>query len=689
MLFSPINLGGIQLKNRVVMASMHTGLEDIPFSAHRLIRFYEERIHGGVGMIITGGVSPNFRGRVHLLGSQLSYRWQIRKHRQVTRAVHAAQGKICLQILHAGRYAFHPWPIAPSRIQAPINKFIPKEASLSDIQNTIRDFAVTAQLAEDAGYDGVEIMGSEGYFLHQFFSAHTNLRLDAYSGAELATRVRLPLEVVEAVRKRVSKNFGILYRVPILDLIPENGSDPEDVGELVRGLEEVGADAFTSGIGWHESRIPTILTRVPRGAFKDSVALLKRFSTKPVLGTNRIPTAEVAEKWLSEGVCDAVAIGRPLLADPEWVEKSRTKSAPVAPCIACNQSCLDAIFTGKIASCLVNPRAGYETKIQMKRAKEPKKLLVIGGGVSGMAFSVFAAQRGHHVRLLEKDTSLGGQLNLAKIVPGKAEFYELLEYYQNQFKRLQIGTKLGFPVAWNENFAKEAQGFDAIVIASGVQPKSGPKHLVQDKRTVSYAQLLSFQVEAKSKVAILGAGGVAVDTAEFLLSNKDVGEDPNAFAMHWGIDPTARGGLIASGRKLLFQSREVYLLSRSQQSFGKNLGKTSGWVHRAELKQAGLRYFSGVESLEWKENGLQVSVKSEKDQAVTQRLLPVEQLVLCVGSETTPMSRDFSEENAQKLGIKVPVFKIGGALSDQKLDAARAIREAALLADKIEAKLFL
>jgi len=678
-LFSPITLAGVTLKNRVVMASMHTGLEDLPFASARLKQFYVERVQGGVSLIITGGVSPNFNGRVSWIGSQLSYAFQKSKHKRITDAVHQAGGRIALQILHAGRYAFHSFSVSPSGRKSPITPYKTKEMSLSKIESTVRDFATTARLAHESGYDGIEVMGSEGYLLHQFFSEHTNQRSDSYGGS-LEGRIRFCREVVKAIRAQVPQNFMILYRVPILDLIPSGGSSWSDVEALVRALEDAGVSAFTSGIGWHESRIPTILTRVPRAAFAQSIAELKKITKLPVLGTNRIPTPEVAEKLLIDGVCDAVAIGRPMLADPAWAKKAEAgESALITPCIACNQSCLDAIFVGKVASCLVNPRAAYETKIQSLPAKKRKSVLVVGGGAAGLAFAEIAAKRGHRVEIREKSAKLGGQLNLAMVVPGKAEFKTLLAYYQSSLSHLGVTVKLSHEVGARD--FEGNHGFDAVVVASGVRPKQAPKLVRDDSRTVNYSQILSRSVSAEQSVGILGAGGVAVDTAEFLLSKDEVGTDPEVFRKHWGISPQSIGGLDSGGRKTQFQARKVYLLMRSLDPFGKNLGKTSGWVHRAELKLAGLEVHQGVREIKWQNDGLFI-MKASQQGTETSLLLPIMQLIACVGSESV-VPEVFAESDK----FKLPVFRIGGAFSDQKLDAARAIREATLLADQIEDKL--
>ncbi|MBP8222882.1 MAG: NADPH-dependent 2,4-dienoyl-CoA reductase, partial [Aeromonas sp.] len=544
-LLTPLDLGFTQLKNRVLMGSMHTGLEEEKGGFDKLAAFYAERARGGVGLIVTGGIAPNLRGRLVPHGSQLSFPWQVAKHKKVTQAVHQEGGKIALQILHAGRYAYHPFSLAPSALKAPISPFKPRAMSERQIRGTIRDFASTAQLARAAGYDGVEVMGSEGYLINQFICERTNKRTDGWGGSN-ENRMRFPVEIVRAIRERVGTDFIIIFRLSMLDLV-EQGSTLEEVVALGKALEQVGVTLINTGIGWHEARIPTIATSVPRGAFSWVTAELKKHLTVPLITTNRINTPEVAERILAGGEADMVSMARPFLADPEFVIKAAENRADeINTCIACNQACLDHVFKQKRASCLVNPRACFETELTFGRVPQPKKLAVVGAGPAGLAFACYAAERGHQVSLFDQASEIGGQFNFAKQIPGKEEFHETLRYFARRLEKCGVELYLGQRQSAESLLGG---GFDEVILATGIRPRTPNIPGIEHPKVLNYIDVLRDHKPVGQKVAVIGAGGIGFDVAEYLVEKKaDSGTDGHRdhWLKEWGIDKQLgeRGGLI-------------------------------------------------------------------------------------------------------------------------------------------------
>ena len=666
----PLDLGFTQLKNRVLMGSMHTGLEEEKGGFEKLAAFYAERARGGVGLMVTGGISPNFRGRIAPHGSQLSFFWQTKKHRLITDAVHEAGGKICMQILHTGRYAYHPFSVSASNIKAPINPFKPSQMSERQILKTIKDFATCTKLAQRAGYDGVEIMGSEGYLINQFLCRRTNQRDDRWGGS-YENRMRLALETVRACRDKVGSDFIIIFRLSMLDLV-EQGSTWDEVVELAKALEQVGVTLLNTGIGWHEARIPTIATSVPRAAFSWVTAKMKGQVSIPLITTNRINTPEVAEQILSRGDADMVSMARPMLADPEFVNKAASGEGDrINTCIACNQACLDHVFKQKRASCLVNPRACYETELNFPTSQQPKKLAVIGGGMAGMAFACYAAQRGHQVSLFEAKETLGGQFNLAKQVPGKEEFFESLRYFERQLG--DSGVKVHLNSYQNADTLAGA-GFDEIILATGVIPRIPDIEGVDHPSVFNYQQVLSGEATMGAKVAVLGAGGIGYDVSEFLT------EEGPSHTLHldlwlkeWGIDRSIEqpGGIEGVRPELPGSARQVFMLQRKTGKFGKSLQPTTGWIHRAALKKRDVEMIAGVEYLKIDNQGLHILEQG------TPRVLEVDNVVLCTGQ----LSQKELLEELQQAGHKVHL--IGGAQYAGELDAKRAIRQGAELAATI------
>lgn len=664
-LFQPLNLGFTQLKNRVVMGSMHTNLEEAPEGFSRLAEFYRLRAAAGVGLIITGGIAPNSSGVIFAGAARMQTPEDVAKHQLVTQAVQEAGGKICMQILHTGRYAYVEQPVAPSAIKTPINPFSPVELSLEDIQQTIQDFATSAQLAQQAGYDGVEIMASEGYLLNQFICPRTNQRTDAYGGS-FENRIKLCLEIVQAVRKAVGKEFIIIFRISAVDLV-ENGSTQEEVIQLAQAVEKLGINLFNTGIGWHEARVPTIATSVPRAAFAGFTAKLKQAVSLPVIASNRINTPEVAEKILANGQADAVSLARPFLADPEWVSKAaNNQPEAINTCIACNQACLDYIFSGKTVSCLVNPLAGQESLIASSLNKNnlaPKKLAVVGAGVGGLSAATKAAELGHQVTLFEATSQVGGQFNLASKIPGKEEFKETLRYFNYQLTATGVNLQLNTSPSLEE-LAK----FDAVIFATGVIPRMPAIQGIENNLQVfSYVEAINNPQKLGQKVAILGAGGIGFDVASLLVSPTEQAT-PASFMQTWGIAPDFNqpGGLTAAPAST--PARQVYLLQRKPSRLGRNLGKTTGWIHRLHLENNQVEMLAGCEYSHFDEQGLHFSfLNSEKQRE--ERLLAVDNLVLCTGQESVTGLA----EAAQAAGINCQV--IGGAKLAAELDARRAIEE--------------
>lgn len=669
-LLTPLDLGFTQLKNRVLMGSMHTGLEEEKGGFDKLAAFYAERARGGVALIVTGGIAPNLRGRLVPHGSQLSFPWQVAKHKKVTQAVHQEGGKIALQILHAGRYAYHPFSLAPSAIRAPISPFKPRAMSERQIRGTIRDFASTAALAKAAGYDGVEVMGSEGYLINQFICERTNQRSDGWGGSS-ENRMRFPLEIVRAIRERVGTDFIIIFRLSMLDLV-EKGSSLEEVIALGKALEQAGVSLINTGIGWHEARIPTIATSVPRGAFSWVTAELKKHLKVPLITTNRINTPEVAERILAQGEADMVSMARPFLADPEFVIKAAENRADeINTCIACNQACLDHVFKQKRASCLVNPRACFETELTFGRVPQPKKLAVVGAGPAGLAFACYAAERGHQVSLFDQAPTIGGQFNFAKQIPGKEEFHETLRYFARRLEKCGVELYLGQRQSAESLLGG---GFDEVILATGIRPRTPNIPGIDHPKVLSYLDVLRDHKPVGQKVAVIGAGGIGFDVAEFLVEKKAEGSADHHrdhWLREWGIDKSLgeRGGLMTP--VIDAPERQIWLLQRKESKVGDGLGKTTGWIHRTVLKNRKVQMLSGVQYLRIDDEGLHIQVGEAR------QCLPVDQVIICAGQEP------LRELQAGLQAAGKPVHIIGGADVAAELDAKRAIRQGAELASVI------
>ena len=662
-LFAPLDLGFTTLRNRVLMGSMHTGLEDRAKDFPRLAAYFAERAAGGVGLIVTGGFSPNLVGWLKPFGGKLSWPWEARPHKFVTRAVHEHGAKICAQLLHAGRYGYHPLTVAPSKLKAPINPFTPRALSARGIERQINAYANAAKLARDAGYDGVEIMGSEGYFINEFTAPRTNKRNDAWGGTP-EKRMRFAVEIVRRVREAVGPDFILIYRLSLLDLVDE-GNQWEEIVAQAKAVEAAGATIINSGIGWHEARVPTIVTSVPRAAFVDVTAKLKPHVRVPLVATNRINMPEVAEGILAAGKADMVSLARPLLADPQWAAKARAgRPQAINTCIACNQACLDHVFENKLASCLVNPRACHETDLTYKKTFTAKSIAVVGAGPAGLACATVAAGRGHRVTLFDAADEIGGQFNYAKRIPGKEEFHESLRYFRHELEETRVDVKLSTPVT-----AADLVGFDEVVLATGITPRrvafSGSDHA----KVVSYVDVLSGRVTVGARAALIGAGGIGFDVAEYLThEGHSPSLDPARWMAEWGVDPTfeARGSLARPQPEP--PAREVWLLQRSPGKPGARLGKTSGWVHRATLKAKRVTMLGGVEYLGVDDAGLRIKVDG------AEQLLPVDHVVVCAGQEPR---RDLQ---ADLVAAGKTAHLIGGADVAAELDAKRAIDQGSRLA---------
>ena len=661
-LLQPLDLGFTTLKNRVLMGSMHLGLEEAKNGFERMAAFYAERARGGVAMMVTGGIGPNAEGAVWANAAQMATAEDVAKHRTITDAVHAEDGKICMQILHTGRYAYNPQPVAPSALQAPINPFKPRELSEDDIEQQIQDFIRSASLAQEAGYDGVEIMGSEGYLLNQFIAARTNHREDDWGGS-FEKRIRFPIEVVRRVREAVGTNFIIIYRLSMLDLV-EGGSNYEEIVALGQAIEKAGATIINTGIGWHEARVPTIATKVPRAAFTWVTAKVRESLSIPVITSNRINMPQVAEEVLARGDADMVSMARPFLADPEFVLKAQQDRADeINTCIGCNQACLDHVFGGKLTSCLVNPRACHETELVITPATETRRFAVVGAGPAGLAFATTAAKRGHQVTLFDVASEVGGQFNVAKRIPGKEEFYETLRYFARQVELTGVELKLNTRVTAEMLNAGE---FAEVVLATGITPRTPAIPGVEHSSVLSYLDVMN-GAEVGQKVAVIGAGGIGFDISEVLIHSGPQQKTIESFMKEWGVDMTlqARGGIENMTPEFEPAAREVFLLQRKKSKVGKNLGKTTGWVHRADLAKKGVQMISGCEYVGIDDDGLHLLVAGEP------KTLPVDNIVICAGQEPCRELQD---------GLNKPVHLIGGADVASELDAKRAIDQGTRLA---------
>lgn len=669
-LLKPLDLGFTQLKNRVLMGSMHTGLEEVKNGFTRMAAYFAERAAGGVGLIVTGGIGPNPEGAVFQGGSKMDTPEEAEKHKEVTAAVHAEGGKICMQILHAGRYAYSKQPIAPSALQAPINPARPRALETDEVYAQIDAFVNCASLAQSANYDGVEIMGSEGYLINQFIVERTNQRTDEWGGS-FENRIRFPVEIVRRVREKVGENFIIIYRLSMLDLV-EKGSSWEEVVALAKAIEAAGASIINTGIGWHEARVPTIVTKVPRAAFTKVTEKLKSEVSIPLITTNRINTPEVAESVLAQGHADMVSMARPFLADPEFVNKAAAgQSDEINTCIGCNQACLDHTFQMKLTSCLVNPRACHETELVYIKSPVSKRIGVVGAGPAGLAFATVAAQRGHKVTVFDDKTEVGGQFNVAKQVPGKEEFFETLRYFKT------MTAKLGVEINLNKRVTAEeliAQGYDEVVLATGIVPRTPPIEGIEHAKVLSYLDVLQTKRPVGQRVAIIGAGGIGFDVAEYLVhdhSGTSASQDIATFMKEWGVDLNVehRGGLVHAEKSAA--ARDIFLLQRKSSKVGAGLGKTSGWVHRAGLVSKDVTMLNSVEYVKVDDAGLHINIAGEA------QVLDVDNVIVCAGQDP------LRELQQQLVDGKQNVHLIGGADIAAELDAKRAIKQGSELAATI------
>ncbi|MEO7068192.1 MAG: NADPH-dependent 2,4-dienoyl-CoA reductase [Rhodanobacter sp.] len=667
-LFTPLDLGHITLPNRVLMGSMHTGLEDKARDYDKLAAYFAERARGGVGLMVTGGIAPSIQGWLKPFGGRLSMPWHKPRHRKITHAVHTEGGRICLQILHAGRYGYQPLSVAPSKIKSPITPFTPRALSGRGVERTIDDFVHCARMAQDVGYDGVEVMGSEGYLINQFIAERTNHRTDAWGG-DATRRMRFAIEIVRRTRAAVGPDFIIIYRLSMIDLV-EGGQSWDEVVTLAKAVEKAGASIINTGIGWHEARVPTIVTSVPRGGFAWVTKKLKGEVSIPLVATNRINMPDVAERILEDGAADMVSMARPLLADPAWVNKAKAgHSDRINTCIACNQACLDHVFQNRRASCLVNPRACYETELKIEPAAVRKRFAVIGAGPAGMACASALGERGHAVTLIDQASEIGGQFNYAKQIPGKEEFAETLRYFGNQLADMGVDVQLGRRA---DSASVLAGGYDEVVIATGITPRQVNFPGSDDPRILSYLDVLGRHAQVGANVAVIGAGGIGFDVAEYLVENApSPTTDIARWTREWGVDTslTQRSGLQKPQPEA--PERQVWLLQRSEGRLGARLNKTTGWVHRATLKAKQVTMLGHVTYEQFDDQGLHITVDGAA------RVLPVNHVVVCAGQLP---NRQLADELIAA-GLKVHV--IGGADVAAELDAKRAIAQGTKLASTL------
>ncbi|WP_298765097.1 NADPH-dependent 2,4-dienoyl-CoA reductase [uncultured Polaribacter sp.] len=669
-IFEPLDLGFTTLKNRILMGSMHTGLEEEKNGIERIASYYAERAKGGVGLIVTGGIAPNIQGWTAPFAARMSTKKHAKHHQKITEAVHKAGGKICMQILHSGRYGYHPFNVAPSKIKAPINRFSPFELKEFGIKRTIKDFVNSANLAKLAGYDGVEIMGSEGYLINQFIAKRTNKRTDNWGGT-YENRMRLPIELVKQTRAAVGKEFIIIYRLSMLDLV-EKGSSWEEVVQLGKEIEKAGATIINTGIGWHEARIPTIATSVPRAAFTWVTKKMKEELTIPLITSNRINMPETAEKILAEGDADMISMARPFLADPNWVNKAKEEKADeINTCIGCNQACLDHVFQQKVASCLVNPRACHETELNYIPTNNKKKIAVVGAGPAGLAAATIAAERGHFVTLFDAASEIGGQFNMAKQIPGKEEFYETIRYFNKQIELHKVDLKLDTKINLED---LQNSDFDEIILATGIKPRELKIEGINHKKVLSYIDVLKHKKIVGKRVAVIGAGGIGFDVSEYLTHQGEAtSQNIDAWLQEWGIDKTlkARAGIEGLQPKFHKSAREIFMFKRSSGKFGGNLGKTTGWIHRTNLKKKNVQFIGEVTYQKIDDEGLHY-VQNEE-----QKVLAVDNVIICAGQVP------FKELYQSLLNLGKKVHVIGGADFAGELDAKRAINQGARLASKL------
>jgi len=670
-MLSPLDLGFTTLKNRVLMGSMHTNLEEIPGGFERAAVYYAERAKGQVALIVTGGISPNLEGSVGMGAAKLTNQEEAEKHKIITKAVHAEGGKICMQILHSGRYAYHPKSVAPSAIQSPITPFKPRALETEEVWHTISDYKNCALLAQSAEYDGVEIMGSEGYFINEFIVKKTNHREDEWGGSYI-NRIKLPIEIIKQTRDAVGKNFIIIFRLSMLDLV-EGGSTWEEVVQLAKEIEKAGATIINTGIGWHEARVPTIGTVVPKGGFAWVTKKLMGEVNIPLITTNRINMPDIAEQILQDGCADMVSMARPFLADADLVLKAMENRADeINTCIACNQACLDHTFNMKLSSCIVNPRACHETILNYLPAKHKKKIAVVGAGPAGLAAATIAAERGHHVVLFEASAKIGGQFNMAKIIPGKEEYAQTIRYYQTMINKYGVQLHLNMKATVEDLIEGE---FEEIILATGVLPRNVDFEGADHPKVLSYVDVLANKKPVGKTVAIVGAGGIGYDTAEYLThdnSHSSPSLDIEAYMKEWGVDMTyAKGGSLADNPNPSPSPRKVYLLKRSGGKHGKGLGRTTGWIHRASLIMKGVTHLANVTYLKVDDAGFHISIND----AI--QILPVDNVVICAGQVPLKDLYDKLKDSGQSVHL------IGGADVATQLDAKRAIKQASELVAKM------